>query len=105
MYKVLLADDIEPFRRKIKRFPCWKAKGHAFEIVYEASNGLEALEMLKKHAVDVLLTDIRMPLINGIDLLKEVKKRICVHAGFFSVNLLNFLMPRKELSTALLIIW
>lgn len=36
--------------------------------------------MLKKHAVDVLLTDIRMPLINEIDLLKEVKKRICVHA-------------------------
>ena len=80
MYKVLLADDIELFRRKIKRFPCWKGNGHAFEIVYEASNGLEALEMLKKHAVDVLLTDIRMPLINGIDLLKEVKKRICVHA-------------------------
>lgn len=85
MYKVLLADDIEPFRRKIKRFPCWKAKGHAFEIVYEAPNGLEALEMLKKHAVDVLLTDIRMPLINGIDLLKEVKKKnLCPCVILFS---------------------
>lgn len=85
MYKVLLADDIEPFRRKIKRFPYWNAKGHAFEIAYEASNGLEALELLKNHAVDVLLTDIRMPVINGIDLLKEVKKKnLCPCVVLFS---------------------
>lgn len=74
MYKVLLVDDIEPFRRKIMRFPFWKSEGSSFEIAFEASDGLEALEILKNNKVDVLITDIRMPLIDGIELLKRVKK-------------------------------
>lgn len=74
MYKVMLADDIEPFRRKIMRFPFWKTEDSSFEIAFEASDGLEALEIVKNKKVDVLITDIRMPLIDGIELLKRVKK-------------------------------
>lgn len=73
MYTVLLADDKEAFRRKIKRLPYWSSCGEKFKIAYEVQNGLEALECLKKHPVDVVVTDIRMPFVDGIELLKQIK--------------------------------
>ncbi len=45
-----------------------------FRIVNEASNGIEAMKMLEKADVDVVLTDISMPKMDGIELMKEIKK-------------------------------
>lgn len=45
-----------------------------FQIVAEAFNGLQALEQLSKHEVDIVLTDISMPDMNGIELTKNIKK-------------------------------
>lgn len=44
------------------------------EVVSEASDGIEALEILKDHSPDLLISDIRMPRMNGIELVREVKK-------------------------------
>ncbi len=46
-----------------------------FCIEHEAQNGVEALEILEKEHVDVVLTDIRMPFIDGIELLKRINER------------------------------
>ncbi|NRD18654.1 response regulator transcription factor [Winogradskyella eckloniae] len=43
-------------------------------VIDEASNGLEALDILKKQKPNLLIVDIRMPLMNGIEVVKEVKK-------------------------------
>ncbi|ACL21992.1 two component transcriptional regulator, AraC family [Desulfitobacterium hafniense DCB-2] len=72
MYTVLVADDKEVFRRKVKRMPYFQDHKEKFAIRYEAQNGLEALEILRSHDVDMVLTDIRMPFIDGIELLKHV---------------------------------
>lgn len=66
----MLVDDIEIMRRQIKRLDLWGEQS-GFYIVDEAEDGQEALAKLKKNAVDLLITDISMPRINGIELLKE----------------------------------
>jgi len=45
-----------------------------FSQVYTAFNGEEALEIIKKHKIDLIVTDIEMPKMNGIEMTKEVKK-------------------------------
>lgn len=45
-----------------------------FQIVAEAYNGLQALEQLAKHEIDIVLTDISMPDMDGIELTKNIKK-------------------------------
>lgn len=45
------------------------------EVVAEADNGQQALQLLKQHDVDVLLTDIEMPKMTGLELIDEVKQR------------------------------
>lgn len=78
MFTVLVIDDKEVFRRKIIRMNYFEMNKDRFQIKYEASNGLEALEILKTNAVDVVVTDIRMPFIDGIELLRRIySKRLC----------------------------
>ena len=70
MFKVMVVDDMEVMRRQIKRLPLW-GEGTGFSIVDEAEDGQEALYKLQRQPVDLLITDIKMPRINGIELLKE----------------------------------
>lgn len=64
--KLLIVDD-EPIIRDL----CARAlKG--FNIL-QANDGLEATELLRQHDVDVILTDVMMPRLNGLDLLRQVK--------------------------------
>jgi Response regulator containing CheY-like receiver domain and AraC-type DNA-binding domain len=77
MYKVMLVDDYEIFRIEIKRMNVWK-NNLEFQIVAEASNGIEAIAFLEKNQIDVLITDIRMPQMDGMELLKIVsEKKLC----------------------------
>lgn len=73
MYKVMLVDDWEVFRIQFNRKAKWNEQKD-FELVYEASNGKEALAYFKEHAVDCIITDIRMPEMDGVELLKEVRQ-------------------------------
>jgi CheY-like chemotaxis protein len=43
--------------------------------VYAANSGAEALEILSVHLIDILLTDVRMPDMNGVTLYREVRKK------------------------------
>lgn len=74
MYNLLIVDDREVFRRMIRRMPYFAENQDKFTIKYAAENGQEALELLQAGDTDVVLTDIRMPVMNGLELLKEIKK-------------------------------
>jgi len=68
--KILIADD-EPLAREILENYAGKTPG--LEIVASCKNALEAFSVLSKQPVDLLLLDINMPEINGIELLKTLK--------------------------------
>lgn len=72
MYKLLIADD-EPFIPEgIKHIINWEEYG--LELTGIAYNGVEALELVKRSGTDILITDIRMPKMNGLELIREIKK-------------------------------
>lgn len=72
MYTYLIVDDESIERKGIRML--LKRQGTECQII-EASNGEEALEVLQKEHIDVLLTDINMPFLDGIGLLERVHQR------------------------------
>ncbi len=68
--RVLIVDDSSMMRTMIKRV--LRLSQVPVEEIYEAENGAEALEILETRDVQLLLTDINMPVMNGIDLLREL---------------------------------
>ena len=71
MYKILIVDD-EKIERNGIRF-LLKKLNLEFEIA-EAVNGVDALEKLEKEDFDILLTDVKMPFMDGIQLIDHVVK-------------------------------
>lgn len=71
MYTILIVDDEFPARRLMHMLiePL-----QDFSIIAEADNGEDALELWRKLKPDVLLTDIEMPQMNGLDLIESVRK-------------------------------
>jgi len=67
---VLVVEDHEPLRRLLLRV--LEREGHT---VLEAGDGKEALEVLADNEVDVVVTDIRMPRMDGMELLREIRRR------------------------------
>lgn len=72
MYKILIVDDEPLMRRGIKSLVDFKELN--IDEVFEASNGEEALETFKNTKIDLVLCDINMPKINGLDFAREIKK-------------------------------
>ena len=66
---ILLADDEEDLRNSFKKVLLLYV-----DKVYVASNGQEALELYNKHKPDILITDLKMPKLNGLDLIKTIRK-------------------------------
>lgn len=71
MIKILLVDDHLLVRQGIKKI---LELEEDFEVVGEAADGVEALEALKNNDADVILLDINMPELNGIETLRKIKE-------------------------------
>ena len=83
IYTVLVADDEDELREAVCTMIPWEALG--FHLVGSASNGLDALELVERLEPDLLLTDIRMPFISGIELARQVREiRPAMHIAFLS---------------------
>lgn len=72
MYTVVFADDEIELRQAILQRIDWEGLG--FRVVADAENGVEALEAVEQHEPDLLITDIRMPLMTGIELARRVRE-------------------------------
>lgn len=70
MIRVLIAEDEMPLLRGMKRLI--ESLHTDFQVVKCASNGKEAIEYLEENSVDVIFTDINMPLIDGLEVLSIV---------------------------------
>lgn len=69
--KVLIVDDSVSFRAALRL----AVEDEGFEIVGEAANGRDALELFDAHSPQVVLVDLHMPVFDGLDLVAEIKKR------------------------------
>ncbi len=83
LYTVVVADDEDELRNALCGMIPWEDLG--FCLVGSASNGLDALELVEKLEPDLLLTDIRMPFISGVELAHQVREiRPFIHIAFLS---------------------
>jgi DNA-binding NarL/FixJ family response regulator len=72
MIRVLIADDREQTRDGLKALlTTWQE----FELVGEARNGLEALNLVEESCPRVVLMDVRMPRMGGLEATRQIKKR------------------------------
>ncbi|HQL35020.1 MAG TPA: response regulator [Bacillota bacterium] len=72
MLKVLVVDDEKLVRKGIVLGVDWPALGCM--VVAEASNGLEGLEAAEKYNPDLIITDIKMPKMDGIEMLRRLRQ-------------------------------
>ena len=84
-YKILLVDDEEEVRTSIIKKIEWEKVG--FTVIGDAENGLDALEKIEQYEPDVVLTDIRMPYMDGLQLAEEIRRthpsmRIIIFSGY-----------------------
>ena len=85
MYKILIVDDEKMIRMGIKNSMPWEAIG--IGEVYTAASAREALELAKTHRPEIIITDISMTEMTGLELIEEIRKenevcRIIVLTGY-----------------------
>ena len=84
-YKVLLVDDEPMILRGMEEGISWEDFG--FEVIGTAANGQEAWEIIQTRRPDVLISDIRMPFMNGLELVKTlsenyIKMKVILVSGY-----------------------
>ena len=94
---VLIVDDSAVMRAMIRRAVV--LSGAEVEDIHDAPNGAAALTMLETHAVDVVFTDINMPVMNGVDLLRAIVARGWTHLTRIVVSTDGSAVRREEVST------
>ena len=72
MYKLMFVDDEKLILDGLKYILDWNSMD--LEIVHEAKNGRDALDKFKEEPVDIVITDINMPIMSGLTLINEIKK-------------------------------
>lgn len=71
VFNVLIAEDEKPLRDKMTQNVDWAGQGYR---VYQAEDGEEALQLLRDKRIDILITDIQMPRLTGIELVKRARE-------------------------------
>ncbi len=74
MYKVILVDDEKQIVDGLCKMIKWAEFG--FEVCATARNGMEAIQLIKSHKPDLIMTDVRMPVMDGLKMLEHVRRHI-----------------------------
>lgn len=72
MYRIVIAEDEADVRKSIVK--CIDDAENEYQIIGEAGDGQEAIELVERLQPDILLTDICMPKLNGLDLIRSIKE-------------------------------
>ena len=71
--KVLIVDDEMVVRVGLKSIIDWE--NNQIDLIGEAANGVAALSIMEKNIPDVVITDIKMPEMDGLELIREIRRR------------------------------
>ena len=82
--KIVIADDSSLLRDRIKSL---LINVNNNSVVYEAENGVEALQLIREKEPDLAILDIRMPEMNGIEVLKKIRElkmkvKVCILTNY-----------------------
>jgi two-component system response regulator YesN len=80
MYRVVIIDDESPVRNRLRLLIDWEHYG--FTIVGEAADGEDGLQLIQQLVPDVIITDIRMPVISGLELIRMVNENVQISPLF-----------------------
>lgn len=92
MYRLMIADDEESIRNGIAHSLPWQELG--FEVVALCENGQQVLDRLAECRPDVVLSDIRMPIVDGVELMQRLTRehptvKIVILSGYSDFEYLN----------------
>jgi YesN/AraC family two-component response regulator len=100
--KILYVEDDE-----ITRMILFRQLKEEFAEVYQAENGFEGLQLYKQHSPDIVITDLTMPVMSGVEMIREIqhispKQTVIVLTGFHEQSkfLNNCLILKKPISAA-----
>ncbi len=96
MLKIVVADDELPIREWLNY--CLAGEKDNFFVVGTASDGLQAFELAIKEKPDVVITDIRMPGMDGITLMKNVKQALPLTEFVILTNYADFLYAKQAIT-------
>ena len=87
--KILIVDDEAIVRAGIRSLIDWEA--HGYSLIGEASNGIQALDIAKKLVPDIVLVDIAMPEMDGLELIKNIARHVpscafIILSGYDEIN-------------------
>jgi two-component system response regulator YesN len=84
MYRIIIVDDEKQILDGLSKMIKWDDMG--FEVCAAARNGLEAIPLIREYRPDVVLTDIRMPKMDGLALLKHVRENMSKDMEFIILS-------------------
>ena len=84
MIKVMIVDDEPYIRQGLKILINWEKYGYI--VCEEASNGHEAMKILKEKEIDLVITDIKMPGMDGLELIEYTRKNISQEIPFIILS-------------------
>ncbi len=93
MYRIILIDDEPLILAGIASLICWEE--HDCYIVGKATNGHTAIDLILDTRPDIVITDIRMPVMNGLELIQACKEKNCEFAFIFLTNLEDFQLAKE----------
>ena len=96
MYRVMLVDDEPLILAGIASMLCWE--DHDCRIVGKATNGQQALEKMEELRPDLVITDIKMPAMDGLELMRQARERGYAAKFILLTNLEEFSLAREALS-------
>lgn len=94
--RVLIVDDEYYFRQLLIRLVDWEAAG--FEVAAEADDGSAALQIIGGQPIDLIITDIEMPNMNGLEFIQKVRKLNSAAKLIFITSYDNFSYAQQAIS-------
>lgn len=96
MYTVIVAEDEELLLKNLVKKV--EMADPDFRVIGTAQTGEQALSLVQKHSPDILITDIRMPVIDGLELLEKVRERYPAMKFIITTGFSDFEYARKAIS-------